>query len=47
MGKAIAAAGSAGDPWITNLLNGGYIEGQAGHYVLNKLLSTAKFLALK
>ncbi len=37
MGEAMAAAGSAGDPWITNL-PGGYGAGSAG-YILGNLLS--------
>jgi len=37
MGEAMAAAGSAGDPWITNL-PGAYGSGSAGH-ILGNLLS--------
>ncbi len=36
MGAAVAAAGSAGDPWITNL-PGAYASGQAGHIIGNLL----------
>jgi hypothetical protein len=38
MGEAMAAAGSAGDPWITNL-PGGYAAGSAGH-ILGNILTT-------
>jgi len=36
MGAAMAAAGSAGDPWSTNL-PGSYVSGQAGYIIGNKL----------
>jgi hypothetical protein len=38
MGEAMGAAGSAGDPWITNL-PGGYGAGSAG-YILGNLLAS-------
>jgi len=38
MGEAMAAAGSAGDPWITNL-PGAYAPGSAGHLLGNILTS--------
>lgn len=45
-GEAMAAAGSAGDPWITPL-PGAYADGTAGKIVGEKLLRLTKFLALK
>lgn len=38
MGAALAAAGGAGDPWITNL-PGSYVAGQAGYIVGNQVLT--------
>lgn len=38
MGAAMAAAGGAGDPWITNL-PGSYVAGQAGYIVGNQVLT--------
>jgi len=46
MGEAMGAAGTAGDPWTTEL-PGGYSGIQAGAIVGNKLLTVAKFLGLK
>lgn len=38
MGAAMAAAGGAGDPWITNL-PGTYVAGQAGYILGNQVLT--------
>jgi hypothetical protein len=45
-GVAMAAAGSAGDPWVTEL-PGSYPEGSAGDILSKKLLRLSQFLALK
>lgn len=39
-GEAMAAAGSAGDPWSTNI-PGSYVAGQAGYIVGNQVLTEA------
>lgn len=46
MGEKVSAAGSAGDPWTTDL-PGSYTGNQAGNIIGKKLLSTAKFLGIK
>jgi hypothetical protein len=46
MGQAMGAAGSAGDPWITEL-PGSYTGDQAGNIMGQQLLTVAKFLGLK
>ena len=46
MGEALGSAGTAGDPWTTDL-PGSYIGNQAGAIIGQKLLTTGKFLALK
>lgn len=46
MGEKLNSASSAGDPWGT-ALPGAYADGTAGKIVGQKLLTLAKFLALK
>jgi len=46
MGEAMGAAGTAGDPWTTEL-PGSYTGEQAGNIIGKKLLTTGKFLGLK
>lgn len=46
MGEKLNSAASAGDPWITEL-PGSYTDEQAGNIIGRKLLTLAKFLALK
>lgn len=46
MGEAVKAAGTAGDPWTTEL-PGSYTGNQAGNIIGKKVLTTAKFLGLK
>ena len=46
MGEAMGAAGTAGDPWTTEL-PGAYSGDQAGNIIGKKLLTTGKFLGLK
>lgn len=45
-GKALSSAGSAGDPWATEL-PGSYTGQQAGNIIGKKVLTTGKFLGLK
>ena len=46
MGEAMGAAGTAGDPWTTEL-PGSYSGDQAGAVIGNQILTTERFLALK